>query len=340
MRTDLISVIVPVYNIPSDMLKKCLDSLNNQTYHNIEIIVVDDGSTEKETVNLCNKYKDNNKFKIFHKKNGGLCDARNFGFLHSKGDWITFVDGDDSLTNECIDEVVKTLSDDVDILCFGTVKEYNNSKFNYTYDGLLNDGDIYTENEELLKLLLNFNSNIGDVTAKVYKKSFLQKYNLLHDKNIKQGVEAIDFNFRCFDKCNCLKFSKIYGYIYAYNPNSITLSISEKNIDYLSRGIRKLYDDLLQSNRINLISELDTRINYVVVTTVVSGIFSNSNNYSKKHRIYLFNLFMNNELIIKAINNNNVHLDLLRRIVIILIKKKRYSLLTIISRFRSYQKNK
>ena len=338
MNKDLVSIIVPVYNVPNELLIKCLDSLNKQTYDNIEVIVVDDGSTNKETYNICAKYDDNLKFKVFHKTNGGLCDARNYGFDKSSGKWITFVDGDDYLSPDCIELLINKLSNDnIDIVCFGTIKEYKNSKFYYDYNNLFEDMEIYDDREFLLKSLLDFNSNIGDVTAKLYKKEFLLKYKILHNTEIKQGVEAIDFNYRCFENCNSMLFVKIYGYYYTYNPNSITLSISKNNIDLLHKGIKQLYHDI-KNSKYDLSINLDTRVNYVVITTVISGIFSPNNKYTRKERKKLMKYLLDNKYIFNAINNHKVKLDFKRRIVIILIKHKLFLMLSLVSKIRNIQK--
>ena len=93
---ELISIVVPVFNI-KDYLIKCVESLVNQTYKNTEIILVDDGSTDGSEL-LCDKLKSTYpSVKAYHKKNGGLSDARNYGIIKSSGQYITFVDGDDYL---------------------------------------------------------------------------------------------------------------------------------------------------------------------------------------------------------------------------------------------------
>lgn len=343
MNNCLVSIIVPVYNVPHEMLIKCLDSIEHQSYKKIEVIVVNDGSTDLRCKDICASYKTKKRFKIFDKKNGGLCDARNFGVDKATGDWITFVDGDDYLTSDCIENIVRKiiLNTNIDIVCFGTIKEYKNSKFNYDYKNIFIENKIYSNNLLLLKYLLDFNSNIGDVTAKFYKRDFLKQNKLAHDITIKQGVEAIDFNFNCFELCNGLQFIKYYGYNYVYNDKSITLTISKNNIDLLLKGIDKLYLDL-QNSKYNkeLENELDTRINYVIVTTVVSGIFAPNNKVNNIEKKQMMNLLMNNDKVLRAINNKNVILDIKRRIIIFLIKKNCYLLLKLIAKTRRIQKEK
>ena len=98
-KKDLISVVIPVYNTEK-YLKECIDSVINQSYNNLEIILVDDGSTDN-SLEICNKYADMDKrIKVIHKNNGGLSDARNVGIENANGKYITFVDSDDFIEND------------------------------------------------------------------------------------------------------------------------------------------------------------------------------------------------------------------------------------------------
>ena len=103
----LISIIVPVYNVES-YLPTCIESLVNQTYRNIEIVLVDDGSPDNCPA-LCDLYaaKDS-RIKVIHKTNGGQSDARNFGLAEASGEYIMFVDSDDIIVPYAVEEAVKT----------------------------------------------------------------------------------------------------------------------------------------------------------------------------------------------------------------------------------------
>ena len=99
---DLISLIVPVYNV-SNYLRKCIDSIISQTYTSLEIILVDDGSTD-DSGNICDYYsKCDSRIKVIHKKNGGLSDARNTGIEYATGLYIGFIDSDDYIDNHMIE---------------------------------------------------------------------------------------------------------------------------------------------------------------------------------------------------------------------------------------------
>ena len=94
---DLVSVIVPIYNV-EQYLKECIESIINQTYKNLEILLIDDGSTDK-SLKICKDFKDKDpRVKVFHNSNYGPSYSRNFGIDKSKGEWISFVDSDDILS--------------------------------------------------------------------------------------------------------------------------------------------------------------------------------------------------------------------------------------------------
>lgn len=109
MTNQLVSVIVPIYNV-KDYLKTCLKSINAQTYENIEVWLVDDGSTDGSG-EIADKFakKNHNKFSVIHKENGGLSDARNEGLKKATGKYVTFVDSDDTIHPQFIERIVTRL---------------------------------------------------------------------------------------------------------------------------------------------------------------------------------------------------------------------------------------
>lgn len=118
MKNPLVSVVVPVYNVKK-YLKKCLDSLLAQTYKNLEIIVVDDGSTDGSEKIVDEYGRIYEKVKVFHKKNGGLSSARNLGIKKAHGQWLMFIDSDDYIRHDCIYKLIELVTeDDIDIVTF------------------------------------------------------------------------------------------------------------------------------------------------------------------------------------------------------------------------------
>ncbi len=130
MENELISVIVPIYNV-DNYLEKCIDSIINQSYKNLEIILIDDGSTDDCGI-ICDKYKKNDeRIIVIHKKNEGLSSARNKGLDIAKGNLISFIDGDDYIEHNMLATLKKNMEkyeSDISICCCNHIK--NNKKYN------------------------------------------------------------------------------------------------------------------------------------------------------------------------------------------------------------------
>ena len=128
MEKPLISIIIPVYKVEK-YLEKCIKSVLDQTYKNLQIILVDDGSPDN-CGNICDNYaKIDNRIEVIHKENGGLSDARNVGLKKARGKYIGFVDSDDYVSNEMFENMYNTLVNnnaDVSICNFYTVIDNKN----------------------------------------------------------------------------------------------------------------------------------------------------------------------------------------------------------------------
>ena len=124
---DLISVLVAVYNV-EDFLGRCLDSIINQTYKNIEIIIIDDGSTDNSK-KICEDFASlDSRIKLLHIKNMGLSYVRNFGIELAKGKYISFVDGDDYLENDYIETLYNNLIKyNADLSCCSYYRVFDDS---------------------------------------------------------------------------------------------------------------------------------------------------------------------------------------------------------------------
>lgn len=154
----LISIIIPVYNV-KDFVGKCLDSIARQKYKNLDIVIVDDGSTDGSG-KICDEFvKKEKRARVFHKKNGGLSDARNFGINKAKGDIIAFVDSDDFVSEKFVSVMYKEmLENDADIVVCG-------------YNLMKPKKEILSGKDAVVKLLIQ-QENI-DIVAwnKLYRKS-------------------------------------------------------------------------------------------------------------------------------------------------------------------------
>jgi glycosyltransferase involved in cell wall biosynthesis len=233
-----ISMVVPVYNI-APYLRGCLDSILACDLSDIEVILVNDGATD-ESGTICDNYaKKSSKITVYHKPNGGLSDARNYGTDRANGKWIIYVDGDDRLASDKYNAFVaylRTLDDSVDVV-------FND----YIVNNLAN-GRIYTTNQIepdnpaqfTEKVLAKFGS-MWTVWRYAYKRRFLNINNLRFEKGIL--AEDLDFSIGLFtlDKLN-VRFVHIPYYIYAYHRDgSIMETTSFRLMECVSEVTRKHY---------------------------------------------------------------------------------------------------
>ena len=113
----LVSVIIPVYNVEK-FLDRCVRSVLAQTYNNLEIILVDDGSPDRSGEMCDSLAKEDSRIVVFHKQNGGVSDARNYGTTHAKGEYITFVDSDDYVAPNYVEYLMSLITKyDADTSC-------------------------------------------------------------------------------------------------------------------------------------------------------------------------------------------------------------------------------
>jgi glycosyltransferase involved in cell wall biosynthesis len=211
---DLISIIVPIYNV-EQYLKRCVNSLINQTYKNIEIILVDDGSLDN-CPKLCDEYaKKDSRIKVVHKQNGGLSDARNVGLRIATGDYIGFIDSDDWASTYMFEELISILknqkSDIVECKVSWTSKEAENN----------NKSDVKEVNkfnsEEALKHLILDNILHQTVWNKLYSRA------VIGDIEFEVGKTNEDeyWTYQIFAKANSISYVKQEMYYYFQRNNSI-----------------------------------------------------------------------------------------------------------------------
>lgn len=151
---NMISVIVPVYNVEK-YIEKCLDSVLSQTYSNLEILVIDDGSTDQSGI-ICDKYsKRDKRIRVFHKKNEGLAAARNLALEYMMGDYVACVDSDDYLEKDMYECLMEKMHEDIDIVTCGINNIYpvDAHKRNYV-SYRAHECSIYDNQEAIRELFL------------------------------------------------------------------------------------------------------------------------------------------------------------------------------------------
>lgn len=243
---DKISVIVPIYKV-EDYLHRCVDSIINQTYTNLEIILVDDGSPD-DCPMICDEYAEkDNRIRVVHKKNGGLSDARNAGIDIATGEYIMFIDSDDFVDIEMMESMMKNMIDNnVDMVVCNIKYVYEDRevvKYNQA-DRIL---DRYEAMEEYLK--------DGVVQAVAWNK--LYKKSLINDMRYKVGKTNEDefFTYKVVDKTDKIYYNSRSFYNYIQRDSSIMGKYSIKRLDGVEASYERLnfikerYPDLYEKEK-------------------------------------------------------------------------------------------
>ena len=220
-----ISVIVPIYNVEA-YLERMLESLINQTYKNLEIILIDDGSTDS-SAKICDKYKKKDKrIVVMHKKNEGVSVARNKGLELARGDYIGFVDSDDVISLDMYERLYNNIiSTNADI----SVCSY--STFSKDVDFEYKDNIKIFNKEEALKDIISD----GIITNFLWNKLF--KSNLFNNIKFPENCIYEDLYVmpKLIEKIDrlCFDYSKLYGY-FKRNNSYVNTYNEEKNKNYLN----------------------------------------------------------------------------------------------------------
>ena len=237
MKREFISVIVPVYNVEY-YLKQCLDSIVNQTYRNLEIILVDDGSTDSSG-DICDEYAQiDARIKVIHKENGGLSSARNAGLdvCTSGGELIAFVDSDDFLAEGMYPAMLsKALQQDFDLVVCDLNYVFPGGRLQLASCNL--SQDIFTE-EEIRKSMISLYPAAWN---KIYHRRLFT-----NGLSFQKGVwfEDVEFLYRLFPSLHSIGVVKQPFYQYVQREGAITATFDRRLFDYL-----KNWETILDSYR-------------------------------------------------------------------------------------------
>lgn len=214
MDSEKVSIIIPVYNV-ENYVERCILSICNQSYKNIEIIVIDDGSTDNSG-SICQKLSlKDNRIVLIHKKNEGVSNARNNGLSLAKGKYILFVDGDDYIGEEYVSKMVNLIKTSK-TECAISLDWNGDSIENNTND--LNNNTI--KSSKAIEMIYLNKIHVA-VWNKIYSKSFLEK-NIVKFNEEFWFAEGMTFNIECFSKLDFIGVGKFKEYFQVYNPNSAT----------------------------------------------------------------------------------------------------------------------
>ena len=206
INNSIISIIVPIYNV-EDYLKECIDSILRQTFKNIEIILVNDGSTDR-SYEICKTFRDD-RIILINKKNGGLSDARNKGVEASSGEYIVFVDSDDVIHHQLIEELAHNLFRyNADISGCNLVKFHDGETVNWACD----NPEIQQWNSEeiMAHLVGEYSHELTVACCKMYHRSVILSHPFPSGK-----IHEDEFtSYKILGSCKSFIYSpkKLYGY--------------------------------------------------------------------------------------------------------------------------------
>lgn len=260
----LVSIIVPVFN-SERYLHSCIDSLVHQTITDYEVILVNDGSNDNSGA-ICDEYSlKDSRIKVFHIPNGGVSNARNYGISNAKGDYVSFVDSDDYIDNDYVEQLISAIGESADIVMSGIVlfsevcSTLSSDILDYgSYDMWQNSKDAFS--------IATMNT-ITSPVSKLYKKSIIDKNKIKFSTNQSYGEDR-EFNIDYLFYANTVVTIPYVGYHYR---RGISSSLSQVNNPQLHLDI-----DLKYISKLQLFFDMKTVANYgnIYITNRLFHIFN------------------------------------------------------------------
>ena len=337
---DLIRIIVPIYNVEK-YLNKCIESIVNQTYENIEIILIDDGSNDNSGI-ICDEYaKKDNRIIVVHKENGGVSSARNKGLKIAKGEWISFVDADDWIEQTfCQTLLNKVTQEQADIALCG----YNRITDNQIEKINANNQEVFLNSNEYLVKSLNPQTGFGFCHMKLIKKEVLKSISF--NERMEVGEDAL-FNIQLSTYIKKAVFLKQPLYNYRINNQSVVKRYDEnyankylKSMKIIEEYIWQEYNEENEEN-IEIKQNYYNFVAYHIMLIIVNYCYHPDNKMCNAQRKNMLKEVINNDLFIIGLKKSNYNnISLTRKITLYTLKHKLYWLTAIICKIRQKQNRK
>jgi len=313
MKYELLSVIIPIYNAEKT-LQWCLDSVLNQTYRNIEVICVNDGSTDA-TSNICEKYAImDSRVKVIHKKNGGVATARNEGMKYISGNYVTFIDQDDWLEKNAYEKMMRyAMEENADLVVCSYSKDTES-----VIKSMRNKIKIHnpiTDKNLMIQYAFereNYRGYAAFVWNKVFKTEIIRNQEILFDTALKRGDDVL-FYSQFASAANKAIFVDDNLYHYMQREDSITHQKDKNNLHQLSDiliGYKKAIS-FLEENGINVNAIFYLKCFYVYHASLLYEIAEKENltqemsAYRENIKLYLKEYFEMNGKDYERINRIN-----------------------------------
>lgn len=314
------SVIIPVYNVEK-YIDRCIKSITSQNYEDMEILLIDNGSTDKSS-QICDDYaKHHSNIHSYHIPNDGVGEARNFGLSKAIGEFIYFVDADDYLIGNLFSDLEEKLHDKVDLLVFSYYNSIEKDLIELKRNPKILPNDVYLDKTNFISSFkeLVLTDMMYTVWNKIYRRDFLIDNNLYFLKY--ELGEDVRFNLRVYDFVENILLSTDSYYVYisgrmnsamgSYNSNRVTYQLEElSQIEYLLNKwnifdksfIDTLKSRILMSNIQNIVLQnmsIKTQKKKIGELCRIDDINSLINSSSKLH--ILIRIFLKSKLYIMVI---------------------------------------
>ena len=331
-----ISIVIPVYNVEL-FLDECINSVVNQTYKNIEIILVDDGSTDQCPVKCDEWAKRDNRIKVIHKKNAGLGEARNSGMNISTGDYICFVDSDDYIDKDTIEKIYNVLEEyDYDIIHYGfkyvdcdknILNRYMPSPTCTKYKNEKVLKDFFPNLINLLpgekKFNMNFSACMCAIKMKVIEKN---KWKFVSERKIiSEDIYSLSILYKSIKSVYILK-EDLYSY------RMVNSSLTHIYRDDRFKKVKIMYNELIKIYEEEFINERYRYLYLSYIIGCIKSIATSNIKYSKKRKLVLE---ISNDKQLKDILNNNKKETKSRKLFFWCLKNNMITLTLILAYFQS-----
>ncbi len=274
---NIVSIIIPVYNVEK-YLERCLDSVINQTYKNIEIIIINDGSKDNSQ-SIIDRYAERDeRIKPVIQKNQGLSEARNTGIRNSSGEYYYFLDSDDYIKDNTIELMLQN-NDSEDIIIANLIAI--DSKGNSNYRSFVHN--LLLPPQELIKSDTKFDFFFGraygiNACNKLYKSDFIKQHGIYFQKNDEIYAEDLLFNLKCYTNSPKIKIIEDYTYYYEFNPNSITKTFKPNLRERFTNLISEFYNYCEKNNRLQDNNDLLTMTFCIAMSNIAKNIYDFKDN--------------------------------------------------------------
>lgn len=241
-----LSIIIPVYNVEK-YVERCLKSFYYQKGE-IEIIAIDDGSTDNSGKILDNWLKKERRLRVVHKQNGGVSSARNLGIELAQAENITFIDPDDFVSESYLAVCKRILDKKAELSCFNMFKQQGKDG-PYTCKKFVKNDKVYNNPKDFINYCLDFYVYFDSPVNKIYKKWIIEKFNIRFNENLKLCEDKV-FNMDYLQVIKNIYITSDPIYYYFYNPNG---ALRKRKLTYLDD------DNFIFFKKINIVKKYNLK---------------------------------------------------------------------------------